>query len=698
MLGKNAQFAIHYSNTPSPHFGPMLIFDELKKNDPQLRLLAVVLAGGLFVLLAGLWWVQVVSARKYESHLETQSYRTVRIPAVRGKILDRDGRVLAENRPRYNLSLYLDDLHLRRQFDAAYGAALAQARADQKQRIAAQEKKLGRSLTKAERKQFALTTGQLKQLHEQSRFRVADSVVEQVSQRLGQPLTLDAAVFNRDYETRLALPYTVLPNLNDAQIARFEEQYSGGLGVVLDLQPARSYPYGTTATHLLGYVRRDDSSKEGEDSYFNYYLPDYRGRVGVEAGFDAQLRGHAGAVAVLVNNLGYRQTENVGSQAEPGDNVVLTLDLDIQQAAERSLLAHQGPDARAAVVVMDVRTDDVLAMVSSPAINPDYASNEPARLNDPKLRPQINRATQENYAPGSIFKTVIALACLENGLNPDATVQNPPSSENPNHGYTMVGRRAIQDLAPPGEYNFRRAILRSCNTYFITEGLQAGIDNIVRMGEKFHFGERTDLPTRQETPGIFPTPARVHSGWHDGDTANLCIGQGDIAVTPMQMTVAYAAIANGGKVLWPRLVERIEPQDPVSGGAATNFPSGLVRGNIGVSGRSLNILREAMLAETEDPEGTGHAAVVGPEMRICGKTGTAQVMNEHNQEIDRTTWFASFAPYENPRYAVVVMVQSGISGGVSCAPIAHDIYEAILNSEKSNGPALAALRRGEQAN
>ena len=398
----------------------MLIFDELKKNDPQLRLLAVVLAGGLFVLLAGLWWVQVVSARKYESHLETQSYRTVRIPAVRGKILDRDGRVLAENRPRYNLSLYLDDL--RRQFDAAYGAALAQARADQKQRIAAQEKKLGRSLTKAERKQFALTTGQLKQLHEQSRFRVADSVVEQVSQRLGQPLTLDAAVFNRDYETRLALPYTVLPNLNDAQVARFEEQYSGGLGVVLDLQPARSYPYGTTATHLLGYVLRDDSSKEGEDSYFNYYLPDYRGQVGVEAGFDAQLRGHAGTVAVLVNNLGYRQTENVGSQAEPGNNVVLTLDLDIQQAAERSLLAHQGPDARAAVVVMDVRTGDVLAMVSSPAINPDYASNEPARMNDPKLRPQINRATQENYAPGSIFKMVIALACLENGLDPDATV------------------------------------------------------------------------------------------------------------------------------------------------------------------------------------------------------------------------------------------------------------------------------------
>jgi penicillin-binding protein 2 len=673
----------------------MLIFDELKKNDPQLRLLAVALAGGLFVLLAGLWWVQVVSARKYESHLETQSYRTVRIPAVRGKILDRNGRVLAENRPRYSLSLYLDDL--RRQFDAAYGVAIAQTRAGQKQRIAAQEKKLGRSLTKAERKQFALTTGQLKQLHEQSRFGVADSVVKQVGQRLGQTLTLDEAVFNRHYETRLALPYPVLPNLNDTQIARFEEQYPGGLGVDLDLQPVRTYPFGMTAAHLLGYVLRDDSSAEGEDAFFSYRLPDYRGAVGVEAGFDAQLRGRAGAEAVLVNNLGYRQTENVWSQPEPGHNVVLTMDLDIQQAAERSLAAHQGADARAAVVVMDVRTGDVLAMVSSPAINPDYAANEPARLNDPKLRPQINRATQENYAPGSILKTVVALACLENGLNPNATIYNPPSPENPNHGYIMIGRRQIQDTAPPGAYDFRRAIIRSCNTYFITNGLRAGIENIVRMGEKFHLGERTGLPTRQETEGIFPTLDRVHSGWHDGDTANLCIGQGDIAVTPMQIAVMISAIANGGKVLKPRLVERIESQDPAAGEAPAIFPSGVVCDVLGVHPRSLKILQDAMLAETEDPEGTGRAAVM-PGLRICGKTGTSQVTDEHNRVVDHTTWFASFAPYDNPRYAVVVMVQSGISGGVSCAPVAHDIYEAILQNEKPDAPALATAQRRGAAN
>jgi len=671
----------------------MLIFDELKENDSQLRLVAVVLAAGLFILLAGLWWVQIVSAREYQSHLETQSNRTVRIPAVRGKILDRRGRVLAENRPRYNLSLYLGDL--RKPFEAACDQLLAQARAARKQLIAAQEKKLGRSLTKAERKSCALTAGQLQQLRAQARFGVAGSVVAQLGRRLGQPLTLDAAKFERGYQTRLAMPYPVLTNLNDTQIARFEENYSGGLGADLELQSVRNYPLGTTAAHLLGYVLRDNSSAEGEDAFFSYRLPDYRGVVGVESGFDPLLRGRAGAEAVLVNNLGYRETENVWSLPEPGHNVVLTIDLDIQQAAEHSLVAHQGADARAAIVVMDVRTGDVLAMVSSPAFDPSdlaqssFSPGELARLNDPKLRPQINRATYENYAPGSIFKPIIGLAALENGLDPDALVDSP--------GYVYVGRRHIGDLAPPGQYNFRRAIIQSCNTYFITIGLRAGIENIIRMGEKFDFGERTDLPTRQETPGILPTLARVHSGWHDGDTANLCIGQGEIAVTPMQMAVAYAAIANGGKVLWPRLVERIELQDPASGEAVTNFPSGVVRGNIGVSGRSLNILREAMLAETEDPEGTGHAAVV-PGLRICGKTGTGQVMNEHNQEIDRTTWFASFAPYEHPRYAVVVMVESGTYGGPTCAPIAHDIYEAILKSETTNTPAFTALRRGERAN
>ena len=339
----------------------MLVLDELKKSDPQLRLVAGVLAAGLFILLAGLWWVQVVSAREYQGHLDTQSYRTVRLPAMRGKILDREGRVLAENRPRYNLSLYLDDL--RKQFKTASDAEYASATNARARFIAAKEKQLGRLLTKVERKQLAFTNAQMEQFRAQARYRVASAVVSQIGQKLGQPLTLDPAKFERDYETRLAMPYTVVPNATPEQVARFEEQFTGLPGADVDLQPVRSYPLGTTAGHLLGYLSRDDSSKEGEDAYFNYYLPDFRGVTGIEWGFDSLLRGRAGAESVLVNNLGYRQSENIWNQPEPGRNIVLTIDLDIQRAAEESLAVHQGADVRGAVVVMDVRNGDVLAMV-----------------------------------------------------------------------------------------------------------------------------------------------------------------------------------------------------------------------------------------------------------------------------------------------------------------------------------------------
>lgn len=670
----------------------MLIFDELKKNDPQLRLLAVAMACGLGVLLAGLWWVQIVSAREYRSHLKTQAYRSVRLPAVRGKILDCEGRVLAENRARYNLSLYLDDL--RKPFDDAYSPLRKQALATQRAAIAAAEKKLGRALTRAERKQFALTSAQLEQLRAQARLAVAGKLVAEVGRHLGQPLTLDAAKFERAYKTRRALPFTILGDLNETQIARFEENFSGGLGVDLEIESVRVYPNGSTAAHLLGYLRSDDSSQAGEDADFNYRLPDYRGVCGIEGRYDAELRGRAGAESVLVNNLGYRQSENVWSQPEPGQNVVLTVDLDLQRAAEESLVRRQGPDARAAIVVMEVQSGDVLAMVSSPTFDPnDFAQgisrDKWQRIQDAAA--EKNRATFENYAPGSIFKTVVALAALENGLNPEEIYHVHANPENPARSVFYVGRRAIKDTAPPGDYNFKKAFIHSSNSYFINAGLfHAGIGNIIRIGQEFCLGEPTGLFARQETGGVFPDQQRVLAGWSDGDTANLCIGQGDIAVTPIQMAVMVSAVANGGKVLWPHLLERFEPQDNINTRAVTNFPSGVVRNRLEVHPRNMQILREAMLADVESSEGTGKAAAVDG-LEICAKTGTAEVQDAHNHDIGQNFWLASFAPYENPKYAVVVMVQGGLhgSGGLDCAPIAHDIYEAILNQMKT--PAAMAL-------
>ncbi len=680
----------------------MLVIDELKKNDPQLRLVAMVLAGGLFILLTGLWWVQVVSAREYQAHLDTQAYRTIRIPAVRGKILDREGRVLAENRPRYNLSLYLYDLW--KPFAAANSELMKQARAAQKQAIATKEKALHRSLTKAERKQFAFTPAQLQQFGAQARARVAAAVVAQISAKTGEPLEFDARAFESAYEKARALPYPVLKNLTATNIARFQENFPGGLGADLELQSVRSYPGGSTAAHLLGQIttERGNESLEGEEAFFNYRLPDYRGVTGIEGKFNAELHGRAGQESLLVNSAGYRRAADVDSEPQPGDNVVTTLDIDLQRAAEASLVNRQGGEATAAVVVLDVRNGDVLAMASSPTFDPnDFAQGiSPGKYQQIQaLQAEKNRATFENYQPGSIFKTVVALAALENGLNVNEIYRVEADPSRSGKGCIYVGKRKIEDTVAPGPYDFKRAFIHSSNAYFVNAGLNhAGIENIVRIGRQFHLGETNRLFAHQETRGNFPTEKQIHSGWRDGDTANVCIGQGPVDITPLQMAVMVSAIANGGTILWPRLVQRIEPQDGAAGAVTTNFPAPLVRDRLAVHARSLQILRDAMLADVESSEGTGREAAVAG-LKIGAKTGTAQVKDSAGRMTGHNFWLASFAPFENPKYAVVVMVQKPMphegSGGTICAPIAHDVYETILKKETTGATKALAMAKRE---
>lgn len=664
----------------------MLIFDQIKKNDPQLRFVAMALAAGFFILLLGLWWVQIVSAGKYESHLQTQSYRSIRVPAMRGRILDCEGRVMAENSPRYNLSLYFDELS--GEFQTEYNRLrpahiVKKTTPSWKFWVRPAASAHSQSLSKAD----------IWNLKWQARYNVAGNLITETSQTIGRQLPFNYTNFARAYLSSLYVPYPIAQGLNADEIARFEENYSTNVGVDLDVQTTRIYPLGKTAAGVLGYVVKDDSSGV-DDDMFNYRLPDFRGVVGVEAGYNDDLHGQPGAELVMVNNLGYRQAESIGSEPEPGRNVVLTIDLDIQRAAEKALADHQGADPRAAIIVMNVRTGDILAMVSSPAIDPNYFTRnlppdemqkETAMLEDTNLTPQINFATYAAYEPGSIFKPIVGLAALEDGLNPRETYQVEENPDEPGKGCIHVGKRKIKDTAPPGEYNFKLAIERSSNSYFINAGLHTGIDKVVEMAEKFHLGEKTGLKTRQDASGIFPSLQRVEkSDWHDGDSANICFGQGAMAVTPIQMAIVYCAIANGGTVLYPRLVDRIESQDPNSGDATVVYPSGVVRDYLGVHPRSMQTLHDAMLGETEDEEGTGKPAQV-PGLHICGKTGTAQIQNEKGELVAHNFWFASFAPYNNPKYAVIVMVhkpmpQSG-SGGQTCAPIAHDIYAELVKKD-----------------
>jgi penicillin-binding protein 2 len=673
----------------------MLVFDQLKRDDPHLRLLSIAVLGGICVLLGGLWWVQVVKAREYRANLETQSVRTVRIPATRGKILDRNGNALAENRPDYNISLYLEEL--RDDFQKKFTEL--RPRVPPTNSTTAWKRWLGLAPS-SDKIQFAkLSTARREALTWQAQYAVVSDVVRRISGELQQPLAFSFNQFSNHYVNSRALPCPVAKDIGPVQIARFQEQASNMRGVDMEIQSKRYYPNGPLAAHLLGFLRFDPSSIEGEESYFYYRLPDYRGMIGIEGGFDAELHGRAGAKSVLVNNLGYRQAENIWSVAEPGSNVVLTIDRGIQQASEQALVMRGpfGVNTRGAVVVMDVHTGDVLALASNPTFDPNdyvqgFRADEYRKMQESGA--EHNRATGEIYAPGSIFKTIVGLACLEAGLDPNATIYNSENPAEPGRGHIVVAGRSIKDTAPYGLYNFRRAIIRSSNTYFITNGMKVGIEKIVQLAQHLHLGERCDLSTRQDAPGKFPGLKRIQSKWFSGDTALICFGQGEIAVTPLQMAVMTSALANGGNVLWPRIVDHIESQDPMPGEQPSiPYPAGRVRDHLGVSDRSMTILHQAMLGETEDPEGTGKRAVING-MRICGKTGTAQVQDTKNRLTGWNYWFASFAPYEKPKYAVVVMVESSErgSGGEICAPIAHDIYLAIQKSEQIKTRQNIALK------
>jgi len=631
----------------------MLIFDQLKRSDPSLRTLALLVLAGLGLLLAGLGYLQVFSSRHYVESQKNQSFRTVRVPAIRGQILDRDHRLLAESRPSYNLNLYLDELS--KLFQQEY-----------------ERQRPGRRLSRAAKER----------LGQQTRYTVASNLVNQVGALLGQPLRLDPERFQRHYDQSRALPMTILDNLDATNIARFLEQPGRPPGVDLEIQPLRYYPQRTTAGPLLGYLRRDETSNSDDDTFFNYRLLDFKGVVGVEAAFDQELRGKAGAKYVLVNNLGYRQAEHFFSPAEPGLNLILTIDARIQKASEDAMRASLGNNARAAVVVLNPRNGDLLALASSPSYDPNVfiprvSVEEWQTLNDTNLNPTVNLATYGFAMPGSTFKIVTALAGLEaNLLDPHEVFHSP--------GFSQFSR----DTAPPGDYDFRRAFIKSCNTYFIHQGTNMGKARLLEMGHRFFLGERTEVPNFQEISGIFPTEAmmkkRKEQGnpWRVSDTARLSIGQGDVALTPLQVALMTAAVANGGKMYWPRLAVQIETPDPLSPTVVRSFPAGRLRGNLGVAQQHLELVRAAMLADVEDrQEGTGYRAFVAG-FRVCGKTGTAE-NKQGGRLVSKDTWFVSFAPYESPRYVVVVLVKGGGGGGVTCAPVAQKIYQAIQKLESA---------------
>ena len=677
----------------------MLIFDQLNKGDQPLRILAWGLVAGLLLLLGGLWKVQVLSGAQYRERQETQSFRTVRVPALRGKILDRFGREFAGNTPRYRLDLYLDEL--RPQFAAEYDVRRAALVARKSATNAPAQDTfwawVGRGFRKA-RTTPRLNIREIDQLSRDSRFATVSNTIAEVGRRLRLPLTLSEQALHDHYISKRALPLPIIPNCTPEQVALITEQSWNLPGVELERVPIRRYPHSHLASHVVGHLRRDDDYND-EEGRFDYRMRDFRGAMGLEAAFDRELRGQAGARSILVNSAGYRhrQGEEVIAEPQPGLNLITTLDLDLQIATEKALGSVAG-DERGAVVVMDPKNGDVLAMASAPDFDPsEFLDGVTAQrwtnffLAEPAT-PMINRATYGQYAPGSTFKIIDAIALLESGVDPEATYRVEPDPSTPGKGRYMLGKRSIRDTAPPGDYDFRRAFIRSSNSYFIDHGLRLGWERLIGWGANFGLGQRTGIRLNEETGGDFPTMDTVRErGWTAGNLANVSIGQ-EITLTPLQLAVAVSAVANGGKVFWPRLVDRLEPESPLSETPAVRVQPGQVRTEIRAKARNFDLVRTAMRDDVLDSEGTGKAARLS-DFDICGKTGTAEIKGFGRK--DKVTWFASFAPFEAPRYVVIVMVESGASGGGTCAPVARQIYEFLRNREQGRTAPLAGLGGGQ---
>lgn len=463
-------------------------------------------------------------------------------------------------------------------------------------------------------------------------------------------------------------PVRIRRNLGFEEVIRIEEWRAELPGVVVEVEPRRGYVSDRLAAHLLGYVREASREQVREG---RYRPGDLVGQSGLEQALDEFLRGRDGTEVVEVDTAGRVVRPIRREEPRAGANVVSTVDRRIQEAAERAL-----GNAHGAVVVMDPRNGDLLATVSAPAF--DLARftgpmdrDEWLRLVRDPAHPLLNRAFQSEYPPGSIFKLVVAAAALQEGvITPLDRLPCPPSVE--------IGGRAYrnwkdEDLGP---MDLRRAIAMSCNTFFYRLGARVGIERIARYAEAFGLGRPTAVALPGEKPGSIPRVERKRGRlvrhWRAGDTANVSIGQGAILVTPLQVARFMAAIANGG-ILWrPRLVLRLDS----SGGETLRSPSELA-GRIDVSPAVLGALRESLWSAVNEG-GTGAGARV-PDLAVAGKTGTAQLVRDSDSRRGQDhAWFAGYAPADDPRVVVVVLVERGGTGGRVAAPIAREILREIF--------------------
>jgi len=586
------------------------------KSRRRLVVLALVTASAFVTLLGQLWYLQVVGGERLRELSERNRIRVRAVPAPRGILYDRHGLPLVENRPTFTLSLVPREIENR---EAVLGTLAS----------------------------------------------LLGVPAEELAERLeGVPPSS-------------SWPVRVRRNLSPEEVARVEEWKLALPGVVVEAEPQRVYQDGRFAAHLLGYIRE---ASEAELKEQGRRPGDLVGQSGLERLLDHVLRGRDGGEQFEVDAQGHPVQVLRREEPTPGAHVITTVDKRIQEVAERAMAGKNG-----AVVVLDPRSGDLLALVSAPAFNLDSFTGPLDReswlrlIRDPAT-PLLNRVFQGEYAPGSLFKLVVAAAALQEGLfTPFDRLQCPESVE--------IGRSRFRnwEKVDQGSMTLYEALIHSCNTFFYQMGLRVGIERMAHYARAFGFGSPVGIMFPGERAGFVPTPewkkATSRGGWFPGDTANTAIGQGQVLVTPLQVARFMAVLASDG-ILWkPRLVNRVQDH---AGQIIRTEPS-LAAGRVGLSPLVFQFLRRALSGVVNDG-GTGQGARLA-DVEVGGKTATSQNAAGRNRGAGDHAWFAAIAPVESPEVVVVVLVEHGGMGGQVAAPLAGQILRGIFLERRA---ALAA--------
>jgi penicillin-binding protein 2 len=644
---------------------------------PRLRVqfLGLCILVGLTALSLRLWWVQVARGSEYTKMIRGSSEATVRIPSVRGEIRDCKGVTLVQNRASYAVDFYLPEM------------------------VKGYRERVGPPPMTEYR---STINGMPKDLKEPDIVKIVNNGVVPRLDDLDLARNYNAGQLQRHFRTNTEVPYSYIKDIDFRTMAKFSEHDVGLPGVDITIKPVRSYVFGALASHLLGYVGAPDDTNKEEAKKFSFYQPDVEGKSNVEKSMDEYLRGTPGVRYMRRNAKG--QIDGVLREEPPkaGANVNLTIDARIQMIAEEALRSV----GRGAAVVIDPNNGNILAMVSVPSFDPNtfipsIKLKDWETLRKDEANPLVNRAVS-GFPPGSTFKIVTALAGLRKGLARQQYNCGGGVSYGDHFFHCWIGAKG----GSHGTLGIMDAIKVSCNSFFYQLGNAAGIETIDDVGASLGLGQTSGIEITNESPGVLPGPDWMHihyprERWSSAYTANVSIGQGYDLVTPLQLAMVYSTVANGGVSYYPKLVQSVTDADgkPIldAKGAPVVPSAPKIHRDLRFDFQKdqFELARRGLWKVVNDG-GTGGSARL-PGVQVAGKTGTAQAMTEGKK--DTIAWFACFAPYDQPKYAIAVMVQGGEHGGSVAAPIATRILSrALAMDEGTYDPQLAWLAPAHKTN